>query len=1305
MEKADNVCVRFTGKNYTAWEFQLETFLKGKALWGHIDGSSKGGSSEADKAAWAAKDNQIMSWILGSMEPHLILSLRPHRSAKAMWDYLKQVYHQDNNARRFHLELAIANYTSRGFITKVSAEGLASVQHVHRTSQRDQFLMKLRPEFESIRASLVNRDPVPTLEACFGELLREEQRLNTQNLMEQSRIASNTVSVAYAAHGKGKGRDMSTTQCYSCKKYGHIAPNCPQKFCNYCKQPGHIIKECTIRPSRSTKAYHAVVTDDSQPAANAVSSAVVLQPPAPSLTREMVQEMIVSAFSALGFQGTGSSPSWILDSGASNHMTNSLHGLSNVREYCGSSHIQTANVSVGQLVDQDYGVNFTHDGCVVQDQMSGQVIAKGPKHGRLFSLQIPAPRNLPPFLSLLCNKSRVSPEVWHKRLGHPNSRILSYLLKSGLLNNKEHFSSAVFSDCATCKLGKSKILPFPSEGSRATHSFEIIHSDVWGISPTISHAQYKYFVTFIDDYSKYTWVYFLRHKSEVFPMFKLFLALVQTQFSATVKILRSDSGGEYMSHEFQSFLHSKGIISQRSCPYTPQQNGVAERKNRHLLDVVRTLLIESSVPPKFWVEALTTATFLINRLPSQALNLESPYFRLYHHHPTYTNLHTFGCVCFMHLPPPDRNKLSAQSIRCAFLGYSVTQKGYVCYDPTSNRVRVSRNVLFFENQWFFPMSSSSESPVAFLPSFDDTLHDPRPLIERFQPGMVYQRRSPVLPPSAPILPPVPLRRSSRVSAPPDRYGFPLTGTTSSALSATLSSIAVPTSYSQAVKEKCWQQAMQEELCALEANKTWDVIDCPAGVTPLGCKWVYSIKVKSDGSLDRYKARLVALGNNQEYGVNYEETFAPVAKMTTIRTILAIAASQNWDLHQMDVKNAFLHGDLKEDVYMRPPAGLLSTPTSAVCKLRRSLYGLKQAPRAWYEKFTSTLFKFALHKSKYDASLFLRKTENGVVILLVYVDDIIITGTDSALISQLKQYLQDSFHMKDLGSLTYFLGLEITTGAHGIFLSQHKYAQDLVAAAGLQDSTPLDTPMELNLKLRKEEGDLLSDPVSYRTLVGSLVYLTITRPDISYAVQQVSQFMASPRHLHMAAVRRIIRYVHGTALRGLSYPAGTSLDLAAYSDADYAGCSDTRRSTTGWCMFLGPALISWKSKKQDRVSKSSTESEYRAMSQACAEILWLRGLLTELGFSPRGPTSLHADNTSAIHISANPIFHERTKHIKVDCHFIREAFEAQTISLPHVPTNLQVADIFTKALTRQRHNFLTNKLMLVDNPHQFEGGCQ
>ncbi|XP_019072894.1 retrovirus-related Pol polyprotein from transposon RE1 [Vitis vinifera] len=362
---------------------------------------------------------------------------------------------------------------------------------------------------------------------------------------------------------------------------------------------------------------------------------------------------------------------------------------------------------------------------------------------------------------------------------------------------------------------------------------------------------------------------------------------------------------------------------------------------------------------------------------------------------------------------------------------------------------------------------------------------------------------------------------------------------------------------------------------------------PPTIVPLGCKWVYSVKVRSDGSLDRYKARLVALGNNQEYGVNYEETFAPVAKMTTVRTILALAASSDWPLHQMDVKNAFLHGDLKECIYMKPPPGLFPSPTSHVCKLRRSLYGLKQAPRAWFEKFRTTLLQFSFRQSKYDTSLFLRKSDMGIVVLLVYVDDIVITGSDSALLGQLKTHLSESFHMKDLGPLTYFLGLEVHHSPSGISLNQHKYASDLVATAGLQGATSVDTPMELNVKLRKEEGDLLADPSLYRKLVGSLVYLTITRPDISFAVQQVSQFLQTPRHLHLAAVRRIIRYVQGTSTRGLFFLAGNSTRLAAYSDADWAGCADTRRSITGWCVFLGDALISWKSKKQDRVSKSST----------------------------------------------------------------------------------------------------------------------
>jgi hypothetical protein len=244
---------------------------------------------------------------------------------------------------------------------------------------------------------------------------------------------------------------------------------------------------------------------------------------------------------------------------------------------------------------------------------------------------------------------------------------------------------------------------------------------------------------------------------------------------------------------------------------------------------------------------------------------------------------------------------------------------------------------------------------------------------------------------------------------------------------------------------------------------------------------------------------------------------------------------------------------------------------------------------------------------------------------------------------------------------------------------------------------VDTPMEVNVKYRSEEGDLLADPTMFRQLVGSLNYLTITRLDISFAVQQVSQFMQTPRHLHLAAVRRIIRYLRGSLGRGLFFPTNSPLRLVAYSDADWAGCPDTRRSVTGWCMFLGDSLISWKSKKQARVSKSSTESEYRAMSTACSEIIWLRGLLAELGFPQADSTPLHADNTSAIQIAANPVYHERTKHIEVDCHSIREAVDTCVISLPHVSTNLQIADVFTKALTRQCHQFLVGKLMLLDQP--------
>ncbi|RVW37994.1 Retrovirus-related Pol polyprotein from transposon TNT 1-94 [Vitis vinifera] len=1082
----------------------------------------------------------------------------------------------------------------------------STIQTIHATTQCDQFLMKLHPEYESVRSSLLNRSLVPSLDICFGELLREEQRFSTQAILEQSHGSSGTATVAYAAQRREPPMHSKNLQCFCCKEYEHIAVTCPKKFCSYCKKKGHIIKECRIRPqNRQTQAFQTsvivppVATSEAHDSPSATCSV-----PAPDYcTPEIVQRMLISALSAMGFQG--------------NNFTKTL----------------TANGSSLPIAAiGDASSKFT------DDQVTGEPIAKGPTVGRLFPLFLPVPDFSPlsSIKSFACNNVSDLSMVWHRRLGHPNIQILSHVLNSDLPGNKDRSSLSL--ECDSCKLGKSKTLPFPLHASRASHCFDLIHSDVWGPSPVSSHEKFKYYVTFIDDHSRFTWVYFLRSKFEVYHTFTEFLAYVDNQFSTSIKTLRTNSGSEYLSNEFQAFLAPKGIIHQRSCPSTPQQNGVSERKNRHLLDVVRTLLLESSVPSMFWVEALKTATHLINRLPFQVLHMGSPYFRLFAKQPSYDHLRIFGCVCFVHLPPHERHKLSAQSVRCAFLGYNMCQKGFVCYDPTLHHTRISRNVIFFENQHFFPVSSST---VVF-PSFEQQFSDLHPVSSRFQPGIVYTRHSrpQSLSVAHPISNPTTLqiqsvaapsvRRSSRVTVPPNRYGFPSSssGNSISALTAALSNFDIPTCYSHAAKHNCWRQAMQEEIPALEG---------PPTIVPLGCKWVYSVKVRFDGSLDCYKARLVALGNNQKYGVNYEETFAPVAKMTTVRTILALTVSSDWPLHQMDVKNVFLHGDLKECIYMKPPSGLFPSPTSHVYM--------------------------------------------GIVVLLVYVDDIVITGSDFALLGQLKTHLSESFHMKDLGSLTYFLGLEVHHSPSGISLNQHKYASDLVATASLQVATSVDTPMELNVKLRKEEGDLLADPSLYRKLVGSLVYLTITRPNISFVVQQVSQFLQTPRHLHLVVVRRIIRYVQGTSTRGLFFPAGNSTRFVAYSDANWAGCADTHCSITGWCVFLGDALISWKSKKQDRVSKSSTESEYRAMSLTYSEIIWLRGLLAELDFSETDPTPLHADNTSVIQITANPIYHERTKHIEVDCHSIHEAFEAHVITLPQISTNLQIANIFTKALPR------------------------
>jgi hypothetical protein len=828
--------------------------------------------------------------------------------------------------------------------------------------------------------------------------------------------------------------------------------------------------------------------------------------------------------------------------------------------------------------------------------------------------------------------------------------------------------------------------------------FDLVHSDIWGPALVPTEGGSRYFVIFLDDYSRYTWIYLLQHRSKLPQIYQNFHQMVQTQFSRTIKIFRSDAM-EYNEKSFQIFLKQNGTLSHRSCPYTSQQNGRAERKHRHILDTVRALLISASLPERFWGEAALTAVYTINRVPSPTIHNQTPYERLYGSTPNYSLLRVFGCICFVTLPPHEHTKLEPRSCLCCFLGYGITQKGYRCYDPIARRLRISRHVEFrehkiFTSQMHFPYSFSVYSPVFTDPSIalfpgssadnSSSLDEPSTAASDFPDSTTD--------PPATSHTPEPShepRRSDRVRAPPahlhDYHCFSV-----------LASLHEPHSYREASADPLWQKAMSDELDALSKTHTWDLVDLPPGKFAVGCKWVYKIKTRADGSVERYKARLVAKGFAQEYGIDYEETFAPVARLTSVRSLLAVAAVRHWQLFQMDVKNAFLNGDLTEEVYMHPPPGY-HHPPHKVCRLRWALYGLKQAPRAWFAKFSSVVAQQGFVSSSYDLALFLRTTNNGTILILLYVDDMIITGDDISGIRALQSFLSQNFEMKDLGTLSYFLGLEVTSSTDGYYLSQAKYASDLLSRAGLTDSKTTSSPLETNVKLLATDGEPLSDATLYRQLVGSLIYLTVTRPDIAYVVHLVSQFMSAPRSTHYAVVFRILRYVKGTMFHGLHFSSHSSLELRAYSDADWAGDPTDRRSTTGYCFLLGTSLISWRSKKQFVVARSSTEAEYRALADTTSELLWLRWLLSNMGVPQSTSSPIHCDNWSAIKIAHNDVFHERTKHIEIDCHFIRHHLQHGILHLHSVTSADQLADIFTKSHPPGRLNDLISKLKLASPP--------
>lgn len=426
----------------------------------------------------------------------------------------------------------------------------------------------------------------------------------------------------------------------------------------------------------------------------------------------------------------------------------------------------------------------------------------------------------------------------------------------------------------------------------------------------------------------------------------------------------------------------------------------------------------------------------------------------------------------------------------------------------------------------------------------------------------------------------------------------------------VSTETIPSNFRHTITSDMWKDAMGVEFAGMDTNKTYTIVYLPHGKNVVGCRWVYALKYNADGAIERPRARLVAQGFTQQEGVDYTDIFSPVAKMTSVKLLLALAARHGWSLSQMDVINAFLHSDLEEEIYMSLPLGYTPAPgevlsPNPVFRLHKSIYGLKQTSRQWYTCFSSVLLKAGYEQSPGDHSLFVKKVESSFTAVLVCVDDILIANNDDEALKSLKSALHQAFKIKDLGQTCFFLGLEIARNSTGISVSQRKYALVLLADTGFLASKPCAVPLDPTLLMSSDTGKPLEDITSYRELIGRLLYLTITRPDITFAVHRLSQFLSAPTDVHLKAAHHVLRYLKSNPGQGLFYAADTDLCLNAFSDADWATCSDTRRSVTGFCVYLGFSLISWKSKKQCTVSRSSTEAEYRSMALTTCELIWLQ----------------------------------------------------------------------------------------------------
>ena len=1106
-----------------------------------------------------------------------------------------------------------------------------------------------------------------------------------------------------------------------------------EKLCSYCKAPGHLWKECRkLKADQSRRKKFGQQKD--------------------AKTNQQRPQGKPSAFTAGTHEFSDGKYTWIVDSGASSHLTRYKEFLIEFKELESPLQITLGNgdkvsaygtgtmpftsykytgelqnvlwvpdicenlFSVVRAMQHGCNVEFNTTKSQVLFRRDNQIVLQGKKKldSTYFLL------SLKPTVQSSSDEHALvgaSLETWHRRLGHCSIDTVKTMMKNRAVEGMI-VSDTAKQQCHACILGKLCRAHHPSRSTiKASESTAILHIDTVGPLKTPSLGGSRYFALATEEFSGYKFIEFVASKNYISDRVKRMINKAELESKRPVKAIVTDNGTEYMNKDLSKWLRQRGIVHSVAVTYTPQQNGRAERANRTILDGVRTLLSDSSLPEQLWAEAARTVVYVTNRTIGSHNPNKTRYELFTGMKPKLDNLRVFGQKVIVRDPDQTRDgKLAARGHEVTFVGYTDRHNTYRLFETDPHEsVFEACDVKFLEKSEsggedgseeliaiiedsYKPSAAISESSAGdpntstdYLTTneteqtdSDETIVDQTTVDEETIQQEVVER------PATRAY--IQARRLLRSNTNQEGNNDSLTAGMQEVALFTLND--EPRTIKDAKEREDWsrwQQAMNEELAALEKNKTWILVDRPSNVKPIKNKWVYKIKLQPDGEVERYKARLVAKGFTQIENVDYKETYAPVASMNTVRMFLAIANQHDMHIVQFDIKTAFLYGDLEETLFMEQPEGYVTNPNK-VCKLVKSLYGLKQAPRQWNKKFDSFLKLFHLRQASIDKCLYFN--DDRSLLLAIYVDDGLAAGIDRKQLDSLISHLKANFELKVMNCESY-LGFKITRNQSEKTLSitQGIYVDKMLSRFGMSDSNPVDTPEQVGAKLT--ESPALPTDNQFKELVGSLLYLaTCSRPDISHAVSVASR-TAKPTQAHWLALKRVLRYLKGTRDLGISYRQEFPPTLVGYSDADYANDEETRKSTTGYCVLFCGAPIAWRCQRQPIITLSTTEAEYVAGCQLVKELLPIREQLVELEIvNEEQPTTVLIDNQSTVRIAANECGQSRTKHIDIRHKWLTEQVQKKKIAVKHVKGDDQAADLLTKPLYRAK--FTANRSKLLTN---------